>query len=112
VPAFLAAILLSLSVLTDGHLVATLVLLTFAITMLWMAYTVFWAIPSEFIKGDAAAGGIALINTIGLSGGFWGPAIIGWAKTATGNLHLGLLIVAGLALCGAVLLVANRLPSE
>jgi sugar phosphate permease len=112
VPALLAAILLSLSVLTDGHLVATLVLLTCAITMLWMAYTVFWAIPSEFIKGDAAAGGIALINTIGLSGGFWGPAIIGWAKTATGNLHLGLLIVAGLALCGAVLLFANRLPSE
>lgn len=45
-------------------------------------------------------------------GGFWGPAIIGWTKTATGNLHLGLLIVAAVACCGAVLLVANRLPSE
>ena len=96
----------------DGNLVATLVLLTLTTTMLWMAYTVFWAIPSEYIKGDAAAGGIALINTIGLSGGFWGPAIIGWAKTATGNLHLGLLIIAVLALCGSALLVANRLPSE
>ncbi|HEX7910549.1 MAG TPA: MFS transporter [Paraburkholderia sp.] len=111
VPALLAALLLSASILADGNLVASLILLTLATTMLWMAYTVFWAIPSEYIKGDAAAGGIALINTIGLSGGFWGPAIIGWAKTATGNLHLGLLIIAALALCGAVLLVTNRMSS-
>lgn len=112
VPALLAALLLSVSILADGHLVASLVLLTLATSMLWMAYTVFWAIPSEYIKGDAAAGGIALINTIGLSGGFWGPAIIGWAKTATGNLHLGLLIIAALALGGAVLLFTNRMPSK
>ena len=112
VPAALAALLLSLCVFVDGRLIAALVLLTLATTALWMAYTVFWAIPAQYIKGDAAAGGIALINTIGLSGGFWGPAIIGWAKTATGNLHLGLLIVAALACCGAVLLVANRMPSE
>ncbi|WP_442808334.1 MFS transporter [Trinickia soli] len=112
VPAILAAVLLSLCVFADGHLIAALVLLTFATTGLWMAYTVFWAIPAQYIRGDAAAGGIALINTIGLSGGFWGPAIIGWAKMATGNLHLGLLIVAALACCGAVMLVANRLPSE
>ncbi|MGN6317111.1 MFS transporter [Trinickia sp.] len=111
-PALLAAIALMLSVFADGHLVVTLVLLTLATTTLWMAYTVFWAMPGQYIKGDAAAGGIALINTIGLSGGFWGPAIIGWAKTATGNLHLGLLIVAALAACGAALLVANRLPSN
>ncbi len=112
IPALLAAVLLSLCVPADGHLVAVLILLTLATTMLWIAYTVFWAIPAQYIKGDAAAGGIALINTIGLSGGFWGPAIIGWTKTATGNLHLGLLIVAAVACCGAVLLVANRLPSE
>ncbi|PQV44388.1 MFS transporter [Paraburkholderia sp. BL21I4N1] len=115
VPALLAAVLLCAAVLADGHLIATLALLTLATTMLWMAYTVFWAVPSEHFKGDAAAGGIALINTIGLSGGFWGPAIIGWAKTATGNLHLGLSIVAALALCGAgllyVLLAVRRPPS-
>ncbi|MFM0649820.1 MFS transporter [Paraburkholderia bryophila] len=104
VPALLAALLLCAVVLSDGHLFVTLALLTLATASLWMAYTVFWAVPSEHIKGDAAAGGIALINTIGLSGGFWGPAILGWARTATGNLHLGLLIVAALALCGAGLL--------
>ncbi|VVE07049.1 MFS transporter [Pandoraea anhela] len=112
VPALLAGVLLAAFVLTDGHLFASLVLVTLATTMLWMAYTVFWAIPPQYIKGDAAAGGIALINTIGLSGGFWGPAIIGWAKTSTGNLHLGMLIIAALAGCGAVLLFTNKLPAE
>jgi hypothetical protein len=38
-----------------------------------MTCTVFRAMPAESIKGPAAAGGIALINAIGLSGGFWGP---------------------------------------
>jgi nitrate/nitrite transporter NarK len=80
--------------------------------MMWIAYTVFWAIPSEYIKGAAAAGGIALINTIGLSGGFWGPAIIGWTKTATGSMHVGLLVIAGMLAVAALLLVANRLPSR
>lgn len=112
VPAALAALVLSLFVFADGHLLASLVLLTLATTILWMAYTVFWAIPAQYIKGDAAAGGIALINTIGLSGGFWGPAIIGWAKTSTGSLHVGILIVAAVACCGAVLLVSNRLPTQ
>ncbi|WP_427307600.1 MFS transporter [Cupriavidus sp. H39] len=108
VPALAAAVLLAASVLADGHLVATLALLTFATMALWMAYTVFWAMPAEYIKGPAAAGGIALINTIGLSGGFWGPATIGWTKTATGNLHLGVLLMAALPLLAAIILLASK----
>ena len=107
-PAIAAALLLAASVLSDGNLAISLVLLTLATAGLWMAYTVFWAMPSEYIKGPAAAGGIALINTIGLSGGFWGPAIIGWTKTATGNLHLGLLVMACLPMLASVLILAVR----
>ena len=64
------------------------------------------------LRLTAAAGGIALINTIGLSGGFWGPAIIGWAKTATGNLHLGVLILAALPIIAALTILANKLPAK
>jgi sugar phosphate permease len=112
VPAFAGALLLIASLFTDGHLGASLVLLTLATAMLWMAYTVFWAIPSEYIKGPAAAGGIALINTIGLSGGFWGPAVIGWAKTATGNLHLGIFLMACMPVLAAFLILVNRRPEQ
>lgn len=111
-PALAAAMLLAASVLFDGNLVATLVLLTLATMGLWMAYTVFWAMPAEYIKGPAAAGGIALINTIGLSGGFWGPATIGWAKTATGNLHLGVLLMASLPLLASIIILVNKLPAR
>jgi sugar phosphate permease len=112
VPALIGALSFAGLIYADGNLFASLVLLTLATAMMWIAYTVFWAIPSEYIKGTAAAGGIALINTIGLSGGFWGPAIIGWTKTATGNMHLGLLIMACMPVIAAILLVANKLPSH
>jgi len=112
VPALMGGLLLAASVLADGNLAASLALLTLGTCALWMAYTVFWAMPAEYIKGPAAAGGIALINTIGLSGGFWGPAIIGWAKTATGNLHLGVLVMASLPVAAALIILVNRLPSR
>jgi sugar phosphate permease len=112
VPALAGCVLLAASTLADGHLFLTLALLTLGTTALWMTYTVFWAIPPAYLKGPAAAGGIALINTIGLSGGFWGPAIIGWAKTATGNLHLGVLVMASLPVLAALIVITNKLPAH
>lgn len=108
IPAGIGAILLLMYPFADGHLMASLVLLTLATAMMFMAYTVLWAMPSEHIKGDAAAGGIALINTIGLSGGFWGPAVIGWAKTATGSANLGIVIVGCVFLCAAFVILSTK----
>jgi len=109
-PALVGAIFLASSVFLDGNVYALLIVLTIATATMWMSYTVLWAIPPEYIKGPAAAGGIALINTIGLSGGFWGPAVIGWTKTATGNTHLGLLVMACMLVIASGLLITNRLP--
>ncbi|MEQ5843814.1 MFS transporter [Paraburkholderia acidicola] len=108
VPACAGAILLAAFTLYSGNLIISLALLTLATAAMWMSYTVFWAIPPAYIKGPAAAGGIALINTIGLSGGFWGPAMIGWTKTATGSMHTGLFVMAGIALLAAALILTNR----
>ncbi|WP_198389486.1 hypothetical protein [Burkholderia ubonensis] len=73
-----------------------------------MAYTVFWAIPSTYLKGPAAAGGIALINTIGALGGFSSPAAIGWLRTSTGSFHASLLLMVAIMAIGAALLAATR----
>ncbi|MDR5740987.1 MULTISPECIES: MFS transporter [unclassified Caballeronia] len=107
-PALAAAALLAVAPYASGNLAATLALLTAATACMWMAYTVFWAIPSETIVGPAAAGGIALINTIGLSGGFWGPAALGWVKSATGSTGGGLLLMACMAALSCVLILTNR----
>jgi hypothetical protein len=70
--------------------------------------------PSDHLKGDAAAGGIALINSIGLLGGFVSPSIIGWAKTAYGSLNAGLFVMVGLLVLGGIAIALNRLsaPAE
>lgn len=47
---------------------------------------VFWTLPSVFLSGVAAAGGIALINSIANIGGFFGASILGqfglWSMAA------------------------------
>lgn len=63
----------------------------------------FWAIPPAFLGGSAAAGGIALINSVANLGGQVGPAIAGFLERRTGSFTAGLLASAGLLAAGAVL---------
>jgi sugar phosphate permease len=109
IPALGAAVCLIATIFADGNVMLTLVALTLGTACLWMAYTVFWAIPSQLVEGTAAAGGIALINTVGLSGGFWGPAVVGWAKASTGSMHAGLFVMAGAAALAAILILTGKL---
>ena len=112
IPAVGAAICLIAVILADGNLPMTLLALTLGTACLWMAYTVFWAIPSELVEGTAAAGGIALINTVGLSGGFWGPAVVGWTKGWTGSMHAGLFVMACMAAVAGVLILTGKLTMD
>jgi nitrate/nitrite transporter NarK len=66
---------------------------------------VFWSIPAAFLAGTAAAGGIALINSIGNLAGFVAPYMIGALKTSTGSLSSGLYFVAALEFLAAFLVV-------
>jgi len=68
----------------------------------------FWAMPSAFLSGSAAAGGIALVNTLGALGGFSGPYIIGLVKDATGSVSGGFVVVALLLLMSAALVTRLR----
>ena len=47
---------------------------------------IFWTLPTAFLTGAAAAGGIALINSVANIGGFLGAAILGsfglWSMAA------------------------------
>ncbi len=87
-----------------------LISITLASAAIFASYSVFWAIPQAHLKGTAAAGGIAFINSIGLFGGFFSPTLIGWTKDATGSLQAGLLVMAALLVLGAVLLATQRTP--
>ena len=58
------------------------------------AKTIFYTLPGKFLSGEAAAGGIALINSIGAFGGFVGPYLMGYLKTATGSFISGFMAMA------------------
>jgi MFS family permease len=69
------------------------------------AMPVFWALPSTFLTGVAAAGGIALINSLGNLSGFGGPYVTGWLTDLTGNSKVALWVVGTLSLAAAAVVV-------
>jgi len=87
-------------VASPGLLVAALSLTAFGV-LGWLGP--FWALPTAFLREEAAAGGIALINSMGAFGGFVGPYLIGRVKQSTGEFTPGLLLLAGSLLAAAAL---------
>ncbi|MGR8031734.1 MFS transporter, partial [Burkholderia pseudomallei] len=75
------------TVLAGDRFVVAMAARVSATALMYSSYAVFWAIPADHLKADAAAGGIALINSMGLLGGFVSPTIIGWIKTAPAGLQ-------------------------
>lgn len=70
----------------------------------------FWALSTQFLKGAAAAGGIALINSVGNLGGFFGPYLVGVIKDKTGS-NSGGLILLGACYVGVAIL-AFAVPAK
>jgi ACS family tartrate transporter-like MFS transporter len=55
-----------------------------------------------FLQGAAAAAGIALVNSIGNLGGFFGPYMMGWLRDATCSFTAGLFGLAGMLTLAAI----------
>jgi ACS family tartrate transporter-like MFS transporter len=68
----------------------------------------FWAIPTAFLSGTAAAGGIALINSVANLGGFVGPYVISELKAQTGGYTEAMLVMAATLFAGALLALCVR----
>jgi MFS transporter, ACS family, tartrate transporter len=65
------------------------------------ARAIFWTIPTRFLTGVAAAGGLAFINSIATVGGFVGPSMMGWLKEFSGSYVAGLLAMAAIMLAAS-----------
>jgi MFS transporter, ACS family, tartrate transporter len=90
----------------------TMVILTVAAIGVFCTFGVFWTLPTAWLSGTAAAGAIALINSIGNLAGFAGPYLIGWVKETTGSTSTGLLVLAVLPLLGGLLVFAGNHQSK
>jgi ACS family tartrate transporter-like MFS transporter len=85
--------LAALNVQTIG-VPAVVVLFSIALAGVVAAYPPLWAIPGNVLSISAAAASIGLISSLGNTGGFAGPYIIGWITDRTGTYAGGLWAVA------------------
>ena len=69
---------------------------------------VFWTLPTAFLSGAAAAGGIAIINSIGNLSGFVGPYLVGYIKDRTGGFEGGLQVLAAFGLVAMLIVLSLR----
>lgn len=108
-PAFLGAIGLAASAFLDFSPALALVALTVSAVGIYSTLPTFWTLPTAMLSGTAAAGGIALINSVGNLGGYLGPSLVGYLKDKTQNYTYGLLVLAAfVALSGVVTLVVGQ----
>ena len=95
---------------TVGQPVLAMAALVLAFAGLKSTMGPFWALGTAFLSGTAAAGGIALINSVGNLGGFVGPQVVGWLVRETGNPRLALGVLGGVLALMGLLALTVRAP--
>jgi MFS transporter, ACS family, tartrate transporter len=93
----------------SGSLAVALMGFSVALVGVTAARAIFWTIPTRFLTGVAAAGGLAFINSIGTVGGFVGPSMMGWLKDFSGSYVVGLTVVAAIMVAATVASMSLKL---
>jgi ACS family tartrate transporter-like MFS transporter len=112
IPCLIGAFGFVITVLGPATPAFALTTLSVAAFGIWGTLGPFWAIPTALLRGTAAAGGIALVNSIGNVGGFVGPYLMGWIRDATGGFTAGLLTLAAILVLGAAIVLRLEEPEE
>lgn len=67
----------------------------------------FWALATSRLRGVGGAAAIALINSVGNTGGFVGPYLLGAISDASGSFTMGLYAIAAMMIAGASLVLGD-----
>jgi ACS family tartrate transporter-like MFS transporter len=103
---------LLLSVVTRRNIVLEISMFCLAGAGMYGYLPGFWALPTSFLTGTAAAASIGLINSIGNLGGFAGPYIVGYLSNTTGSFLGGLLYLSFSAVVAAGLIFSLRTAGQ
>lgn len=95
-----------LTVAFEQALLPSLAAFSLATMSVLSSVAIFWSFPTALLSGRLAAGGIALINSIGGLGGYAAPALLGWLRDLTQQMESGLLSLA-FAQALAILLITR-----
>ena len=99
---------LLVSVFAGNQILLAITAFSLATMALYSFPSPFWALPTVFLSGPAAAASIALVNSTGNLGGFLGPYVIGYLSDVTGGFTAGLLYLVGTAFVGGLLVLSLR----
>jgi D-galactonate transporter len=102
---------LSLLTLHLSSFAAMLAILSVAAVLIFAALPIFWTVPSGYLSGTAAAAGIALISSIGITSGIVSPWVIGLIKVHTGSMDNALYLLTALLFVSGVALLLG-VPKE
>jgi ACS family tartrate transporter-like MFS transporter len=112
IPALVAAFGFAAAGLATSSL-AVVVALTFAASGLVSYMPPFFSLPSGFLGGTAAAGGIGLVSALGRIGAMIGPYVVGVLREATGDYSAAMVAMAGGQILAAVIvLVMGRMIEQ
>ena len=103
-----ASVGLLLSVVTSDYAVIAIAMFCLAAAGTAGYLPGFWALPTSFLTGTAAAASIGLINSFGNLGGFAGPYIVGFLSNKTGTYYSGILYLSLSALIASILILSLR----
>jgi MFS transporter, ACS family, tartrate transporter len=98
-----------LAPIISGSLSGAVIGFSVALVGVTAARAIFWTIPTRFLTGVAAAGGVAFINSVATLGGFVGPSMMGWLKDFSGSYIVGLSAVAAIMLAATVASMSLKL---
>jgi len=105
-PSFVGALGLAASAHFGNSPALALAALSLSAIGVYAALPVFWTLPTSLLAGSAAAAGIALVNSIGNTGGALGPMLVGAVTDATGGYGAALWILAAMVTFAGVLVLA------
>ncbi|MCV7285397.1 MFS transporter [Mycolicibacterium wolinskyi] len=80
-----------------------------AASTFFVVQSILFAVPASRLAGAALAGGLALVNTLGILGGFVGPFVMGLLESATDNPSAGLWFVIALVFIGALVSLSLKI---
>lgn len=89
----------------QGNPMLSIGLMTLGAAAAMSALPLFWTIPPAFLSTASAAGGIAVISSMGNLAGVISQAMVGAIKTATGNLYLAFDVIAAVLVLGTLLML-------
>lgn len=103
VPMLMGAIGLVIAVNFAAHPAIAILGLTIATMGALTGLPMFWPVPTAMLSAGAAAGGLALINSMGQMAGFLSPYLVGFVKDATGSTVAALYFLAAVIVGGSLL---------